>query len=138
MPYVTSAEAQIHCKVDQVPTMPSTKSWTTFDGGNPEGDTSILFPGAGINAVAIPGPVKRSQVTVTRPYTTDMHAVVNALEASVNSTMSAWYTPTDADGNALQADTITYTGLLRQVTKPKWDAADGKVGMISLVMECNT
>jgi hypothetical protein len=98
-----------------------------------------LNPGAGINAVAIPGPVKRAQVTVTRPYTTDMHAVVNLLEGNLNSSMSAWYTPTDADGNPLNADTVSYTGLLRKVQKPKWDAeSGGKSGMISLIMECNT
>jgi hypothetical protein len=82
--------------------------------------------------------VKRSAVTVTRPYDTGMHAVVNLLESSLNSTMSAWYTPTDADGNTLNADTITYTGILKSVKKPKWDSESGKVGMISLVMECNT
>lgn len=138
MPYITEAEAQIHAKVDQVPSMPATRSWTTFEGGDPEAATSQLFPGAGISAVAIPGPVKRSTVTVTRPYDTNMHSVIVRLEASLNSTMSAWYTPTDADGNTLNADTVTYTGILKQVKKPKWDAASGKVGDISLVMECDT
>lgn len=136
--YITGAEGQVHCTVDQVPQMPSTKSWATMEGGDPEGETSQLFPGAGIAAVAVPGPVKRSPVTLTRPYTVDMHAVVNALENAINSTMSAWYTPTDADGNALQVDTITYTGLLKQVKKPKWDASDGKAVFLTLVMECNT
>ena len=136
--YVTEAEAQIHCTVAAVPSMPSTVSWSTFEGGDPEAATSQLFPGAGIKAVAIPGPVKRSNVTVTRPYTLDMHAVINLLEASLNSSGSVWYTPTDADGNTLNADTITYTGILRSIKKPKWDGGSGKAGMISLVWEINT
>lgn len=136
--YITEAEAQIHCVVDAVPSMPGTLSWSTFEGGDPEAATSQLHPGAGINAVAIPGPVKRSNVTVTRPYTADMHAVLNALEASLNSTGSVWYTPTDADGNTLNADTISYTGIFKSIKKPKWDASSGKVGMISLVWELNT
>lgn len=135
--YITEAEANIHAKIDAVPQMPSTKTWTTFEGGDPEAATNQLFPGAGIKAVAIPGPVKRSDVTVTRPYTLDMHAVVNLLEGALNSSMSAWYTPTDADGNTLNADTVTYTGILKKVTKPKWDGGSGKAGMLTIIMECN-
>lgn len=136
--YITENEAQIHCTVDQVKQMPSVTSWTTFEGGDPEAATSQLNPGAGINAVALPGPVKRSPVTVTRPYTADMHAVVPALESALNSSMTVSYTPTDADGNALQTETVTYTGIFKQLKKPKWDAESGKSGMITLVMEANT
>lgn len=136
--FITEAEAQIHCTVDGVSQMPSTRSWTTFEGGDPEASTSQLNPGAGINAVAIPGPVKRSVVTLTRPYTKEMHAVVIALEGALNNHMSASYTPTDADGNTLAVDTVTYTGILKQVKKPKWDAESGKAGMLTLVMEANT
>jgi len=87
-------------------------------------------------SVAQPGPVTRTNVTVTRPYTQEMHAYVPQLEAAVNNTMSASYTPTDADGNP-NSLTITRTGLLKEVQIPNWDAKSGDTAMIGLVMECN-
>lgn len=135
--YITDAEAQIHCSIDGF-SFPGTRSWTTWEGGDPEAATSQLLPGAGINAVAIPGPVKRSTVTLTRPYTQAINQVVNKLNSSLNNRMSAWYTPTDADGNALVADTITYTGILKQFKHPSFNADSGKASMLSIVMECDT
>jgi hypothetical protein len=144
--YVSQNEAQISVDglqywngTSQVSVgLPYVKSWSTFEGGDPTAETSLLLPGNTMPAVAIPGPVKRTNVTVTRPYTADVHALWGALEAAVNGPMHASYTPTDADGNTLSYATVTRTGLLKTVQPPKFSASTGEVAMFGLVMECNT
>src|SRR6185312_14189853 len=96
--YVTSREAAIHASVDGVK-FPAVQSWATFQGGDVQSATSQLMPGNVMPSIAVPGPVTRTNVTVTRPYTEELHAYVPALEAAVNKAMSASYTPTDVDGN---------------------------------------
>lgn len=133
--YETSSTAQIHALVNGV-NFPPVKSWTTFEGGDPQAASSQLHPGAGINAVAVPGPVTRTNVTVTRPYTAEMHAFVPALENTLNGRMSASYTLTDANGNP-NGPTITRAGILKELQIPKWDAASGTPAMLGLIMECD-
>ena len=136
--FVTENESKINASIAGV-SLPQVQSWTTFEGGDPSASTSKLHPGNTIAAVAVPGPVERTDVTVTRPYTTDLHSIVQGgtLEGAGNSAMSASYTPTDANGNP-NGLPITRTGIFKGLTYPKWDAASGKVGMLGFVMECDT
>lgn len=133
--YVTSREAAIHASVDGI-NFPSVQSWSTFQGGDPQGATSQLFPGNVMSAIAQPGPVTLTNVTVTRPYTREMHQFVPALRGAINDGMQASYTPTDADGNPDNV-TISITGILKEVQTPSWDAKSGETVYIGLVMECN-
>lgn len=133
--YVTSREAAIHASVQGV-TFPAVQSWATFQGGDAQSATSQLMPGNVMPSIAVPGPVTRTNVTVTRPYTQEVHLSIPALEAAVNNSMSASYTPTDADGNP-NSLTITRTGILKEVQIPNWDAKSGEVAYLGLVMECN-
>lgn len=136
--YISNASAQIHCTVAGV-NIPPVKSWTTWEGGDPVSSTGQLNPGAGMGAVAIPGLIKKSRITVTRPYTAEVDAIVEDLKSALNSSVSAWYTPTDGDGNP-NGVTHTETGLLAQVQIPKWDGegGGGKSPMLGLIIEVNS
>lgn len=118
--------------------LPYVKSWTTYEGGDPVAEQSQLLPGNTMSAIAIPGPIKRTNLTVTRPYTTDVHALWKQLEAAVNGPMNASYTPTDSNGNTQGYGTVTRTGLLKEVQPPKLSSSTGEVAMFGLVMTCDT
>lgn len=133
--YVTSHEAIITVSLAGV-TFPTVKSWATFQGGDLSAATSQLLPGGLVRAVAMPGPPTRTNVTVTLPYSTDIHAILNNIEAAVNHAMTAAYTPTDVDGNPNDV-TVTRTGLLKEPQIPTWDAKSGEPVFLGLVMEAN-
>ena len=137
MPYVSDNEAIIHVSLAGV-TFPSyIKTWATFDGGDPVAETGQLLPGNVLGAVATPGPVKRSNVTVEIPMTTDLQNIRPNIDQAVNNAMSASYQTTDAQGNP-NANPFTVTGLMKQPKWPKWDPTSGKVSYMALTMECNT
>jgi hypothetical protein len=135
--YITSNEAQISVSLTGV-TFPSyIKTWKSFQGGDLTAATGQLQPGAGVAAVATPGPITRSNVVVTIPYTTDLHALRPTIEAAVNSAMTAGYVPVDADGNPNSDAQVSLNGLLKEPMFPNFDAANGEAVMMQLTMECN-
>lgn len=113
------------------------KSWQTFQGGDPVGSTSQLIPGNLMPAIARPGPILRSNVTVTLPYSVAIDALRAKLDAAVNQRMTAAYQPKDADGN-INGQITTRTGIMKQPNFPNWDAKSGADAMFGLVMECDT
>jgi hypothetical protein len=90
-----------------------------------------------MGAVATPGPVKRSPVTVTLPYSVAIDALRTQLDGVCNQRMTASYQPKDADGN-INGGITTRTGLCKQPQFPKFDADSGAWTMLGLVMECDT
>lgn len=122
--FVVQSEAAIHATVNGV-ALPTVKSWSSFAGGDAQSASSQLLPGGMQPALAMPGPIKRTNVTVKRPYTAALHNLVPTLEAAINGAMSASYTPTDANGNPV-AGRITRTGLLKEVQVPDFDAEADK------------
>jgi hypothetical protein len=134
--YLTSNEANIQSTIAGV-TFPPVQSWKSYEGGDPMSETGQILPGNVMPAVATPGIVKRTNVTVERPYTMEVHAQILNIEGAVNNRMSASYTPTDADGNP-NGLTVTRTGIFKGPKIPKWDSEDGKPALIGFVMECDT
>ena len=135
--YVTANEANIQVTLAGVTWPASLKQWTTYAGGDPTAATSQLQPGGINNAVAVPGPTTRSNVTVTAPYTWDIHAMRTQIEAQLNQAMTAGYTPTDANGNTNSNNPTTRNGLLAKAEFPQWDAKNGEGTFFTLTMECN-
>lgn len=137
--YVTENEAIISVSVAGVNFPSYIKTWSTYGGGDPSAATSQLLPGnVQSGAIAMPGPVTRSNVTVTLPYSWDIHALVSQIENAVNNKMSAGYTPTDADGNPNGNKPVTRSGILKQPQFPNWDAKSGQPAFLTLIMECDT
>lgn len=135
--YYTEATAKITAHVDGVDHLPKIKSWSSYEGGSGQAATTQLLPGGMQPAVALPGPIKRATVTVKRPYTAGLHPHVANLENAINNSMSASYTPTDANGNPI-GNPITRTGILKEVTTPNSDATSSNPQYLALVMECDT
>jgi hypothetical protein len=135
MPFITSAEAHIHAQVEGVNHLPKIKSWSSFEGGDMQASTTQIFPGGLEPAVAAPGPKKRTNVTVRRPYHSALHPHLRHLEHQINKAMHASFTPIDADGNAV-GDPIVRHGILKEVTVPNFDAKGVDHVELALVMEC--
>jgi hypothetical protein len=135
--YITSNEAQIAVTVAGIQFPSYIKTWKSFQGGDPVAATSQLQPGAGIKAVATPGPTTRTSVVVGIPYTLDLHAIRAQLDEMTNAAMSAGYTPTDADGNPNTDAQVARNGLLNKVEVGAFDAENGKAVILQLTMETN-
>lgn len=135
--FITENEAQIHCSVANIPFPSYITTWKSFQGGDATAATSQFQPGAGIRAVAQPGPTTRSNVVVGIGYTTDLHAIRSQLDGMTNAAMTASYTPTDADGNPNSDATVTRSGLLKTVEVGAFDAANGATVIMQLTMECH-
>lgn len=135
--YVTQAEAIIHAKVEGVDHLPKIKTWQSYEGGDAQASTTQILPGGMQPAVAAPGPIKRTNVTVKRPYTVELHPHVPHLEGAINNRMHVSYIPTDANGNPLAA-AVTRTGILRNVQPPSFDSKGTEEAVLALVMECDT
>lgn len=132
---LNSSDGQGHTA--SIPFPSDIKSWSTFEGGDPVAATSQLIPGNLMPAVARPGPIKRTAVTVSLPYSVAIDALRPLLDRSTNQRMTASYQPKDADGN-INGQITTRTGICQKPQFPKWDGSSGGDAMLSLVMECDT
>lgn len=136
--FVTSANAIITVTLQGV-TFPSyIKTWTSYQGGDKTAATSILQPGGVNQGLAVPGVTTRSNVVVTLPYTWDIHAMVEQIEAAVNGGMTAGFTPTDANGNPNSNTPVSRNGLMKEPMFPSFDAKTSDPVFMTLTMECNT
>lgn len=136
--YITSNEAKIAVTLPGVTWPAYLTTWKSFQGGDKTAATSQLQPGAGVSAVAVPGPTTRSNVVVTVPYTRAMHNLRPRIENAVNGAMAAGFTPTDADGNPNDDSAISRNGLLKEAQFPTFDAANGDPVYMQLTMECHS
>lgn len=135
MPTFREDQARIQVSVAGV-TMDSAP-WTTFQGGDAEAQNVNTRPGGMQPAIELGGPINRSDVTVERLYSDVTHGWYPQLDAVCGkASMWASYTPLDANGNPVGA-TITYTGILKTVTRPNADANATGAQHLSLVMGAN-
>lgn len=132
--YISASRAMIHAGVSTV-TLPTIKSWSSYEGGDLQGATSVLQPGGMVSSVAMPGPATRTNVTVKRPMTDALQKKTKDLEKAVGR-YRAWasYTTLDNDGNP-NGPTVTRNGFLKEVQTPTWDAKAGEPAYLGLVLE---
>ena len=125
--------------ISNVPTLPYVVSWTTLEGGDLESEDTKTRPGGMQPQVNLGGPTTRTDATVTRPYTNELHPFVKPLEdAAGNSAMSISWVILDSTGaRPSSAPVITLHGILKNVTRPNWDANATGTAFLSLVMGCN-
>jgi hypothetical protein len=133
--YVTEHESQIHCGVDGV-ALVDVLSWASFEGGDAEAETSQFFPGGLQEAVAQPGPSKRTNVTVKRGLQAADELIKPALDKATGR-KRGWvtYTLTDAEGNTIPGTTVSFAGYLKNVLWPNRDAKSGTTAELGLVFE---
>lgn len=118
--------------------LPFVKSWAMLEGGDLESEDTKTRPGGMLGQVNLGGPTTRTDATVSRPYTKELHPFIKRLEdAGGNGAMSISWTILDATGSTAGGPTYTINGILKNVTRPNWDSNTAGAAMLALVMGCN-
>jgi hypothetical protein len=117
--------------------LPFVKSWATLEGGDLESEDTKTRPGGMLGQVNLGGPTTRSDATVMRPYTAELHPYIVALEEIAGQgVMNITYTILNAVGQTI-GPVVTLTGLLKSVTRPNFDSNATGAAMLTLVMGCD-
>lgn len=137
MPLVREDQAVIHAAVAGVnpPAVPS--GWSSLDGGDVQANNVKVWPGGMLHQQDLGGPATRSDITIKRPYSDSLHQYLVQWENVVGrAAMWVSYTLKDANGNPLSG-TVTYTGKLKQVIRPNYDANNNNPAFVTLVMSAD-
>lgn len=134
--YLREDQASISVPILPV-ALPYVKSWAQLEGGDVESEDTKTRPGGMVDQVNLGGPRTRTDATVMRPYTKELHPFIKPLEdVAGNGKMHITYTILDGTGSKA-GPTVTLTGILKNVTRPNWNANGTGVAMLSLVMGCD-
>src|SRR5689334_17728635 len=88
--------------------LPFVKSWATLEGGDLESEDTKTRPGGMVGQVNLGGPTTRTDATVGRPYTKELHPFIVPLEqVAGNGAMNISWTILDAKGSAAGNPTVT-------------------------------
>lgn len=122
--------------------LPFVTSWASLEGGDLEAEDTKTRPGGMLPQVSLGGPTTRTDATVARPYTKELHPYLTPLETFAGfGAMHITYTilgPDTSSGKiSTLGPTVTLTGILKSVTRPNWDSNATATAMFSLVMSCN-
>jgi hypothetical protein len=134
---------QATISVPQLPVaLPFVPSWATLEGGDLEAEDTKTRPGGMLPQVTLGGPTTRNDATVSRPYTRELHPFLVPLEKFAGfGRMAITYTimgPNLTTGKLVTlGPTVTLRGILKNVTRPNWDANSASTAMFSLVMGCD-
>lgn len=135
MPFFREDQAAIHVSVDGVPL--DNEVWSALEGGDSQAQNVKHRPGGMGDEIELGGPVSRSDLTVKRMYSDVLHALIVNLENAAGKRVgTASYTPLDADGN-VAGQTITYSGVLKSVTRPNAEANSNAAAELVLVFGVN-
>lgn len=122
--------------------LPYVPSWAMLEGGDLESEDTKTRPGGMLAQVNLGGPTTRTDATVSRPYTKEIHPFLVPLEKFAGfGRMHITYTILGPNVNTGKlttlGPTVTLTGILKNVTRPNWDANATGTAMFSLVMGCD-
>jgi|SRR5947209_112366 len=126
----------LQCSVAGV-NLPIVYSWAEWEGGDVEGEDQKTRPGGMLPQVNLGGPATRTDVTMRRQYSAQLHPFIVALEnvaGKASGTLS--YTPLDANGNP-NGGTVTITGILKNVVPPPKNANQANPAFLGLVFGVN-
>lgn len=116
--------------------VPST-GWTGLSGGDLQADDVKTRPGKMSPEISLGGPQTRGDATVTIQYSTALDAILQTLETQGGKrSMAVSWNVLDADGNA-NGPTNTITGVLKNVTRPNFDANNTAATFLTLTMSCH-
>lgn len=134
--YFRSDTARVQVTVAGI-SLPS-DSWSKMEGGENAAETSQLLPGGMAPAVALGGLAKRTDLTVHRPWSDVMAGAYKALDQAVGAaTVTASYVVLDNNKQPVANASVTYTGILKSVTRPNYDSSSSTEALLQLVFECN-
>jgi hypothetical protein len=129
-------QAIIQCQVTGI-NLPAVYSWASYEGGDVEAEDVKTRPGGLLPQVNLGGPAQRTDVTVKRQYSAQLHAFIVQLENVAGRAFCvASYTILDANGNP-NGGTVTVTGILKTVQRPNWEANASNAAFLGLVIGVN-
>ncbi len=136
--YLREDQATISVDIPDLPgNLPQVKSWTSLMGGDLESADVKTRPGGMVGQINLGGPTTRTDATVTRPYTNELHPHIVDLENIAGTAhMTIHYSILDTRGNVV-GKTVAMTGILKNVTRPQFDANAENTAMLTLVMGCD-
>lgn len=112
------------------------KTWDSFEDGNHTMDTQNYNPGGMAGAVATAGVSKRDQGTVARAWDDTLIGAWVNLEGALGNPVTLQLTPLKTSSTTA-GSSVTYTGILRQVTRPNYDSTSSTINKLSMVVELN-
>ena len=120
-----------------LPPPPNGGSWSMLEGGDLESEDTKVRPGGMVGQVNLGGPTTRTDATVSRPYSSEIHPFIKRLENQAgNGSMKIHWTAMNAAKQAL-GNVFTITGILKNVTRPNWDSNATGAAMLAVVMGCD-
>lgn len=136
MPLLREDQATI--SVPKLPVaLPFVRSWAKLEGGDLESEDTKVRPGGMLSQINLGGPTTRTDATVSRPYSAELHPFLVPLEqVAGNGSMNITWTVLNAQRVSL-GNTVTLTGILKTVNRPAWDANATAPAMLALVMGCD-
>lgn len=112
--------------------------WDTMEGGDRSSDGVNYLPGGMAPSVELGGLPKRSDLTISRIWSDTMIAAYKALDNGCGkAAVTASYTNLDANGTMVPNSTITYTGILKSVTRPNYDSNSSGEAKLTIVVGLN-
>lgn len=133
--FFRSDQAAIHVSVAGVPL--DNVVWDTFEGGDNAAEDVSYLPGGMAPQINLGGLPKRSDIKVTRIWSDALVRAYKQLDQAVGrSTATVTYTVLDAAG-ASTGEQVTYTGVLKMVTRPNYESNTSKEAMLELTIGAN-
>ena len=133
--FYRSDQAAIHVTVAGVPL--DNVVWDTMEGGDNVAEDVAYLPGGMAPQINLGGLPKRGDITVTRIWSDALVRVYKQLDqASGQAGVTVTYTVLDASGQST-GSSVTYTGVLKSVTRPNYDSNTSSEAKLQLVIGAN-
>lgn len=113
-------------------------SWDKASGGEIVADNQTYNPGNMAPQVTVGGLRKRGDLTVERVWSDALIGKFVALDAAAgvaNATVKL--TPIKADRKTAASPPITYTGVVKQVTRPQSDSSASTLETLAVIVSVN-
>lgn len=136
MAYYRSDQALINVSVSGT-NLNAKEAWDVFEGGEKKSAGLKIFPGGMAEQEELGGTPERETIKVQRKWADPLIAVFKELDAAVGSgeaTVSV--TTLNSSGKPIE-DTVTYTGVLLEVARPKYKAGPATESLLEVTIGPN-
>ena len=133
MNFYRSDQAAPHCTVAGVQI--DNLLWDSMEGGDATAETVQYPPGGMAPTVDLGGIAKRSDLVITREWSDTLIGIYKQLDAGTGKArVTASYSNLDANGVIVPGSTITYTGTLKGVMRPNYQAGTAELAKLQLTI----
>lgn len=131
--YYRTDQSAIHLAVDGITI--DNNVWDSMEGGDNTAETVQYAPGAMGQMQDHGGIPKRSEMTLTREWSDLLVSIYKQLDLAVGAArVTASYSVLDANKNVVAGSTITYTGTLKGINRPNYQAGQAESAKLQVVI----